>query len=121
MDFLVDEDVVALVSHYLAKRGHLVELVVDVLGSGTKDPTIRQYQRAQLAAGRSLVLVTANGEFARRVRQPGSRLPCLWLRDLRALEQPRVEQLIEVIEREHALLGNQFFMEIRESSYTVTR
>lgn len=121
MDLLIDEDVVAPVAEYLQERGHNVRLVVDVLGSGTKDPIIRQYLRSQLRDHVLLVLVTANGEFARRLRQPGSRLPCVWLRDLRALEQPRVAALAEVIEREVELLGEQFFMEIRERSYTVTR
>ena len=117
--FLLDEDVVAQVRDELAPR-HEVRFVSDVLGSGTKDPTIRRYLRAMLRS-EDLILITADNEFAGRCSQEGSRLPCLWLRDLRDTEADRVRLLSDVIEREAVLCGKQFFVEIRAKSYIVRR
>jgi len=119
LHFLIDEDVVVLVVDEL-RPIHEVRFVVDVLGSGSKDPTIRRYLRAMLRA-EDLILVTADNEFAGRCGQEGSRLPCLWLRDLRDQEVERVRLLLEVVEREARLGGKQFFMEIRAKSYVVKR
>lgn len=68
-----------------------------------------------------LILVTADNEFAGRCGQEGSRLPCLLLRDLRDQECERVRLLLDVIEREAAVGGSQFFMEIRAKSCIVKR
>lgn len=120
MRFLVDEDVDIAVGGMLAARGHDVRFVVDVLGSGAKDPIVRRYLRAELRTGVT-VLVTADNEFAKRAGQTGSRLPCLWLRDLPAREYDRSLELCDVVEREGAVMGRRFFMEIRGDSYHVRR
>ena len=119
LHFLIDEDVVVLVAGEL-RPAHEVRFVVDVLGSGSKDPVIRRYLRAMLRAG-DVILVTADNEFAGRCGQEGSRLPCLWLRDLRDQECERVRLLLDVIVREGAIGGSRFFMEIRAKSYIVKR
>lgn len=120
MHFLVDEDVDIAVGGMLANRGHKVAYVREVLGEGAKDPIVRRYLRATLRMT-PIVLVTADNEFARRCGQEGSRLPCLWLRDLYAREHERAVTLVDVIEREVELLGAVFFMEIRSNSYHVRR
>jgi predicted nuclease of predicted toxin-antitoxin system len=121
MRYLGDEDVDTAVSGLLANRGHDSRLVVQVLGSGSKDPVVRRYLRAMMRKEGDLTLITADNEFARRCGQEGSRLPCLWLRDLNELEYVRVRDLIEVIEREADIMGERFFMEIRAKSYIVRR
>jgi predicted nuclease of predicted toxin-antitoxin system len=113
--FLVDEDVDHSVGDLLADR-HDVRFVVNILGSGAKDPAVEQYVRAQ-----GVVLVTADNGFARRLRQRDRRLPCLWLHDLVTEERNRVAQLLEVIEREAELAGDRLHMEIRLGSFHVQR
>jgi hypothetical protein len=61
--FLADEDVDIAVGGHFKNLGHDVRFVVDVLGSGSKDPTIRRYLRAMLRTG-DLVLITSDNEFA---------------------------------------------------------
>jgi hypothetical protein len=119
LGFLIDEDVDIAVGGWLDRRGHDVRYVVQELGSGSKDPTVRQYLRALLAE-QSTILITADNEFAGRCSQEGSRLPCLWLRDL-VNEFERVQLLADVIEREGRAGGPGFFMEIRAKAYIVKR
>jgi predicted nuclease of predicted toxin-antitoxin system len=118
--FLMDEDVDVAVGGVLINRGNDVRFVVQVLGGGSKDPVIRRYLRAMLRQG-GFVLVTADNEFAGRCKQPGSRLPCVWLRDLVTEEYARSLELADVMEREADLGGHGFFMEIRARSYIVMR
>jgi predicted nuclease of predicted toxin-antitoxin system len=118
--FLVDEDVDIAVGGMLANRGNDVRFVKQVLGGGSKDPVIRRYLRVMLR-DEDVVLVTADNEFAGRCSQEGSRLPCVWLRDLVTEEYSRALELVEVIEGEAAIGGKRFFMEIRAKSYVVKR
>jgi predicted nuclease of predicted toxin-antitoxin system len=120
MRFLVDEDVDIAVGGMLANRGHDVRYVVQVFGAGAKDPTVRVYLRAMLREG-GTILITADNEFARRSGQKGSRLPCLWLRDLPAQEYDRAVELCDVIESEAEIMEDRFFMEVRGESYHVRR
>lgn len=115
MIFLIDEDVDHFVGDLLGDR-HDVRFVVDVLGSGAKDPTVEQYVRTQHA-----ILVTADNIFAKRLRQRDRRLPCLWLHDLVTEERNRVGLMLGVIEREGEVAGDRFHMEIRLGSFHVQR
>lgn len=116
MRFLVDEDVLSVLDVFTAR--HSVRSVVDVFGSGALDTVIRQYLASQTAPE---ILVTGDNDFAKRCRQLGSRLPCLWLHDLHDQDLARVTELLEVLEREADLLGRMFFMEVRGGSYHVQR
>jgi predicted nuclease of predicted toxin-antitoxin system len=116
MRLLVDEDVLSVLDVFTAR--HSVRSSVDVFGSGALDPVIRQYLAAQAEPE---ILITGDNDFAKRCRQLGSRLPCLWLHDLHDQDLARVTELLEVIEREAELLGPMFFMEIRAGSYHVQR
>lgn len=120
MRFLIDEDVTGQTIKRMSILGFEVASVIDELGKGTKDPAIRRYLRSHLLAG-GTVLVTADKEFAGRAGQEGSRLPCLWLRDLYEQEEARVAQLATVIRSEAELSGVRFFMEIRRHAYMVRR
>ena len=95
MRFLVDEDVDIAVGGLLANRGHDVGYVVQVLGSGAKDPIVRRLRIPASMKGVAVILSTADNEFAARCGQKGSRLPCLWLRDLQALEFDRATDLCD--------------------------
>lgn len=115
MLFLIDEDVDHSVGDLLGDR-HDVRHVNAVVGSGAKDPVVEQYVRAERA-----ILVTADREFARRLRQRDRRLPCLWLHGLVTEERNRVALLLEVIESEATLAGDRFWMEIKTGSFTIER
>jgi len=112
---LINENVDHAVGMLLAAT-HDVRHVDQVLGPGVTDPVVEQYCRSQGA-----ILVTGDASFARRLRQRDSQLACLWLHDLVTEERNRVAELLEVIEREAALSGPRFWMEIKSSSYTVER
>lgn len=58
---LVDENVERQAARYLAKRGHDVELVVDVLGDGTSDGEIISYAEEE-----SRLVLTSDPDFLSR-------------------------------------------------------
>ena len=118
MRFLIDENVNSAIGAFFG-REHDVKYVVDVLGSGAKDPTIARLLRTELRSG--WILVTADKAFALKCGQEGSRLPCLFLRDLRAAELERCKELADVIVSEAAISGQRLFFEIRDKSFTVRR
>lgn len=55
---LADENIERQAALYLGKRGHKVEMVVDVLSPGVDDEAI-----ATRAAERDLVVLTADSDF----------------------------------------------------------
>ena len=114
--FFVDEDVDVKVAAYLDRRGHDVLTVLSIFGEQSSDPENMAWAKTH---GR--ILLTCDWRFVRNKRLSSKRSAVLVLHDLYSLQVERVAALIDDIEREAAIAGDEFFMMIRKRDFMLQR